>query len=455
MVVRRAMIASYDKLSSWSNVVFLGIVVLLTGYIAYAAYVQLTRPAETIEKFAAEDKNFDDTRPPAFLIADVFKRVLERMPDAAEMDYYFPRFTSGAMNASKLERVLVATREYERLSKTQKNNADTGAPRNLTMREMRASVSEVFSKVYGRDIDEETELPYFMSKFVYQLDADDTKFEKYVTAIRDADSEAIGASNAANPGTESIDKYMDMLKTPSGSNVEGFVDGAAHPARKIVLSNDESPLVLKRPDVSEQYHDTTVDYDKLSGMIASKLRSNAEMRMGTKSGDYCSRPTTFNFYSGAAAAAAGDPLEPLPEPRGACVADASIESTIEKTKTDAKTVFDPPKCDGRSIAKPEDTTGQGFAKLIDDRNADLQRMQCKRTSKYLNADDSGKLIAGQEWSVPQKHPPVCVRPLAGMKDPSPLTEQTALIGTLLDDAKLTEVGSILPRATYRPEVWVK
>ena len=56
------------------------------------------------------------------------------------------------------------------------------------------------------------------------------------------------------------------------------------------------------------------------------------------------------------------------------------------------------------------------------------------------------LIPGLEWSVPLRRTPLCTvqRPV----EPCPLTDQTSLIGTLLDSAMNTDVGSIMPSFEY-------
>jgi hypothetical protein len=69
-------------------------------------------------------------------------------------------------------------------------------------------------------------------------------------------------------------------------------------------------------------------------------------------------------------------------------------------------------------------------------------------SRYTNADNSGKLVPGYEWSVPQLRPPVCTTSAPATVMPG--RDQTALIGTLLREADKTEVGSILPRYAYVP-----
>ena len=52
------------------------------------------------------------------------------------------------------------------------------------------------------------------------------------------------------------------------------------------------------------------------------------------------------------------------------------------------------------------------------------------------------------WSVPQRRPPVCTRSDDGCRV-CPRRDQTSLLGTLLDDATRTKVGSILPRFLYQ------
>jgi hypothetical protein len=50
----------------------------------------------------------------------------------------------------------------------------------------------------------------------------------------------------------------------------------------------------------------------------------------------------------------------------------------------------------------------------------------------------------QSWQMPYKKPPMCTMTSKQKCDINPVQTQTALIGTLLDDAKDTKVGSIMP-----------
>ena len=62
------------------------------------------------------------------------------------------------------------------------------------------------------------------------------------------------------------------------------------------------------------------------------------------------------------------------------------------------------------------------------------------------------LIPGLQWSVPQPHPPVCTPCTGQIAYPvMPSQDQTALIGTLLEDAQNTQVGSLMPKFAYSQE----
>jgi hypothetical protein len=84
---------------------------------------------------------------------------------------------------------------------------------------------------------------------------------------------------------------------------------------------------------------------------------------------------------------------------------------------------------------------QTMADLVDNRNDQLLKETCFRNKKYLDVDEDLVLQADQAWSVPQRRAPVCQ---GSFDNYQPNVDQTALIGTLLKDAKNTKVGSMLP-----------
>lgn len=90
---------------------------------------------------------------------------------------------------------------------------------------------------------------------------------------------------------------------------------------------------------------------------------------------------------------------------------------------------------------------QVLSKLMSERNLQQLKYSCLRSKeKYANLDEKMVLIPEQKWSVPQKQPEVCR--MSGEFNYQPSTEQTALLGTLLDVAEDTQVGSIMPDFKY-------
>ena len=54
----------------------------------------------------------------------------------------------------------------------------------------------------------------------------------------------------------------------------------------------------------------------------------------------------------------------------------------------------------------------------------------------------------QKWTIPQKRPPICTSQKC---DTLPLYEQSSLIGTILNDANNTEIGSIMPKFSFKED----
>jgi hypothetical protein len=126
-----------------------------------------------------------------------------------------------------------------------------------------------------------------------------------------------------------------------------------------------------------------------------------------------------------------------------CDADSdpvTTEKIIENIRNQPKCKFDRNKIDNDS---------QALSDFLKQRNDDLHDEDCKRGKKYYNADDDLVLFPEFKWEVPQRRPPVCY---SKGNNYQPLADQTALIGTLLEDAKDTQVGSIMPKFNHTEEV---
>ena len=159
------------------------------------------------------------------------------------------------------------------------------------------------------------------------------------------------------------------------------------------------------------------------------------------------RPTIYNYY-GVPPPAASAPAPPAPPAAPAAAPSPPLQkdtNTGIPAQTNAKTTS--------MIAEVSLKASAGMvlnkdaaAQALDQREIDKQgaynaqrnmnelRYACQRNTKYSNADDSMKLFPEFKWSVPQERAPVCMVPKGVTPATvSPLSEQTALIGTLLSE----------------------
>lgn len=121
--------------------------------------------------------------------------------------------------------------------------------------------------------------------------------------------------------------------------------------------------------------------------------------------------------------------------------------TLEEEKADnADNEVDKVEVDGYTCEDLEDE--QVLSKIISARNMDQLKYAClKSKDKNMRTDDDMVLIKGLEWSVPQQRPGVCR--MSKTQDYHYSTEQSSLIGTLLDEADNTKVGSIMPEFEFK------
>jgi hypothetical protein len=121
------------------------------------------------------------------------------------------------------------------------------------------------------------------------------------------------------------------------------------------------------------------------------------------------------------------------------------QAMINKIKKEADCQFNKNKLDDKYRSNRESS----LAQCVHDRNREELKNICERNKSFSQFhDDDMVLIPSQEWTVPQKHTPPCY----GNKSAyNPLVEQTALIGTLLKDSKDTQIGSIMPKFTFKEQ----
>lgn len=143
----------------------------------------------------------------------------------------------------------------------------------------------------------------------------------------------------------------------------------------------------------------------------------------------------------AAAAREASAAVPLPQLSRDLEAQRYAATAAQKRREEAREARERERARGNAAAPAQQ----------DQRSGDVAaRKSARLESEWREAKYKDLvLVPGFEWALPTRPTPLCTLQPRTCDAPAPLIDQTALIGTLLDDAAATEVGSIMPRFEYR------
>lgn len=329
-------------------------------------------------------------------IIDTYQKSLDRLPSSVELNHYFKIFTKDAtFTPEKLEDALLASREHTILEKNQQNLVQGELMGNITERQLEIMVTDLYKSVYQVEPDPST-YKFLKNKFV-GFDLNEEAFIKFLKQLKQAELDATG-TRAINNGSDQ-DKYHKS---------DAYGGNGGNSANEDVYNK----YVSQKPDLLDRTMDkpSFMDNDR----HPQDSHTNGDQKNGSKDN---SKDQTFD----------GD--------NGEDADSINVQKTIDAIKQGPACRFDRNKLDN----------DQAYAHFVNQRNDD----DCKG-GQYLNAykskNDNMVLIPGQEWSVPQRKPPVCY---GNFDKYNPMVDQSALIGTLLKEADKTQVGSIMPKFSYK------
>jgi hypothetical protein len=325
----------------------------------------------------------------------IFNEILERHPDAEELQYYSTFIKGNPANLEKMKVLLLQSNEYKRLQKLQNNTAYGYLLGGITDRQLALMVLSVYNQVAGSGNKLDDDTMKFLKKKYLEFQLDEKVFKKFVQDFVLFDS----SSKTANNNTQVSSKtQQDATAVRANSAITD----------KLAQSGFEKENKMT-PSASSQVPNTA----KQSTTTESK--DKAKEQYTNKDVQQCTPDSKKN--------------------------NVDTDKLIKMIKENADCQFSKNGVDDKYRNE------QSLATAVNDRNRDELKNICERNktfSKYHYEDMV--LVPGQEWTIPQKHPPVCY----GSKgNYNPQIEQTALIGTLLGDAKDTEIGSIMPKFTYK------
>lgn len=327
-------------------------------------------------------------------IIEIYKDALDRIPNAAELNHFFLQIRTKATTYDKIKNTLIASREYEILMKNQQNVVFGELPGNLTERQLEMIITDVYTSVFKTKPDKHT-YNYIKAKFV-EFELNEDRLVRFVKAMAAAENDRTGLLKEGyeNSGTGTNASVSSSTAGVAGSTAGSTTSGNSSTAATASKTDDTSKFINSKPSLEGRQFDRAE-------------RSNVTVY---KQGN-----------------------------------EGSANKIIAKSETsdpDASKIADQIKnnsCKFDKNAFEKELEAKNKSELSDAiqcRNQERQDYDDKRCRAYWNADKDMVLFPEYKWMVPQKRAPVCVQKSCSV---NATQDQTALIGTLLTEAKNTQV----------------
>jgi hypothetical protein len=439
-------------------------------------------------------------------IIDTYQKVLDRLPNSGELNHYFVMMKKDHdFTLDKLQDALLTSREYGILSMNQRNVVQGELLGNITERQLQIVITNLYQSVYQTPPDKAT-YNYLRGKFI-DFNLDDEKLVIFIKQLKSAETSTKNNSTtqSAQPVTQSTNSTVpqatiDTTSTsPSGINP---TPAPPAPATKSLTTSTTTTTTISKPveqnKTNAQINNAVIEkfmnykpdmnsffFEKPERYIDAPIKTSTSTSTTTSvtTTPGTSQKVSDNTTTNANTATGNNPnsddstANGIDTPQGSTITynaindpnenksvnvydtrccDALANSMLNKTGyPDSETterviqsIKDGAKCgfDKNRLEKVLELNDQQlYADYVNGRNNDLNSSCAPNKSIYTNANNNMVLYPEFKWSVPQKRPPVCY---TKGNHYQPLIDQTALIGTLLCDAKCTQTGSILPDFKY-------
>ncbi len=383
------------------NYIFIGRMSILL-IVLIIAYNILFSSKDTIEKFEEEtgDK-FNIYRS----VIRVFNEFLGRNPNTSELFKYYRKMTDEKIDEKKLGKVLENSDEYKRTQTIANNMTNNDVATTINTQQIDNDIIDTYSALFNKNPDDIT-IKYFRKKYM-EMDFDKKKLQDYMMNLPDYKIH-----------DSLIKEATDELQKESNNSMDN-----------LALEQEKVPEAEKK--------EPTKQHQKYKIVKADDVRVT-----DGKASYIIERPNIFNFYSDGENSQ--DMIDNAAKLLGSSVTESTDSITADNINSTQEDVCK--KLDDNTTFCTM-TKRKSMAKYEQQRNLEELKYKCKQ-SKYINATDDYKLFPEYKWMVPQERAPMCV---GDFSRASPLIDQSSLIGTLLPDARNTEVGSIQPKFTYRED----
>ena len=346
-------------------------------------------------------------------IIEVYNELLDRNPDRRELYSFAKMMKEDAnFNLDKLRQVLIASEEFKRMERTQNNKVYVNLQSNITDRQLTMQVSKIYTNVTGQDYLDEDTLKFLKKKFV-EFELNEKIMTEFITNY---------VSNKPFQPT----KPQVAVQEQSKEDAKKASDAQMAEIKKQILDDIQKQNQAQAQTQSQAQANTQ---KAGSSNQKEKFQDGANVYNDAK---------IFNFFGkeGANDEVISSLMSQSVNKNGNIDTSSMISSIKGSTCN-----FSKDYADLDMLAKNK----QELSDYVNGRNMSHLKNVCQRNKKYMNADENMVLFPEYKWSVPQQYPPVCT---GKNQQVNPMIDQTALIGTLLTDAKDTKVGSLLP--TFPP-----
>jgi len=350
------------------------------------------------------------------IIISIFEEVLGRNPNTSELKFYYDLIKNNGYDQQKLKDILLSSREHEILMKNQNNQVYGELSANITEKQLEIAINELHNAIFFEYPDAET-YKYLRGRFI-AMNLDEEKFALFLRRLKSAESanEPTTTTTLSPPQTSTLSPPTSTSPTtPVKSTQELFEE-----------------LVTATPDIGGRMMPLNVETVPPLPDVAATA---------TKIGD------ALAARQERMPAAYESQMEPDPRPLPPVPTPPSTKGVNENTNIGE--TIDVIKC-AKYFDKSRFESAQDMRSKTAGYNSTIPpecRYNKDKTKHYLNADDNLVLRPEMRWEVPMRRPPVCYA--TEHIDYRPSVEQTALLGTLLDDAQRTTVGSIMPKFEYK------
>lgn len=328
-------------------------------------------------------------------VSEIYNMILNRLPSETELMYFSKLLVEDKnFNFEKLKQLLYGSEEYGRLEKTQSNLVYSNVMGGVTDRQIRLMVTTNYKAVVGKETIDPDEMKFLKKKLI-EFNLDEKIFKQF------------------------LQNYVK--NQPFNQQVI-----AAEKAKQFVKeTQDEKKEKEKYENMKKELYTQVMNDVKAQSQIAQQERP------------------AYTDQKGKSLAQVEQPNKQVIEVLLKTASDRNdnyLDSSdvLDTIKKQAKCVFDKDAYDKKYTDL--DNKEKSMAALIEQRNKEHIKDTCVRNRTYLGIDEDMVLDPSLRWSLPQKRPPVCV---GGKNDYEPRIDQTALIGTLLEDAKKTKVGNVV------------